>query len=311
MSALQNKSKGYQFKRNIIYCLMILPSLLFSIAFHDVPLAGIVLAFKNYNFQDGIFGSPWCGLDNFKSFFETDMAGRLIGNTLYYSITTLLVVNLFGGIVGALLLYEIKGKYTMKICQTASLLPNFISIIAVSYILYLIIAPDSTGILNTIRNALGYENIDVYNMPNAWRFIIIIISFWQSMGMAALYNYGALLAIDPCLYESASLDGANWFQKARYISFPGMSSMICMTLITQSANILNSSMGPYYLSLGDANGSLGKAIDVIAIFTYQNRAGAGVGRAAAIGLFTSVIGSTLVIVSNLIIKKIDEEKSMF
>ncbi len=311
MASVNKKSKGYRTRQNFIYILMILPSLAMSILFHDVPMAGIVLAFKNYNFRDGIWGSPWCGMDNFKTFFETDMATRLIGNTMFFSIAGLLVVNILSGIIGALLMYEIRGRKTMKVCQTSTLLPNFISAVAISYILYLIIAPDNTGILNTVRRAFGYEPIDVYNMPQYWRFIIIAVSIWQHAGMAALYNYGALLAVDPSLYEAAILDGANWWQRTRYVSLPGMSSMICMTIITQSANILNSSLMNYYLTMGDKNGSLGATTDVIATYVFLNKDGSGMGSAAAIGLFTSLVGSTLVIISNLIIKKIDENKSMF
>ncbi len=300
-----------KFKRNFIYILMILPAFIMSVMFHDVPMSGIILAFKNYNFKDGIYNSPWCGLDNFKVFFETDMAGRLIGNTVFYSVAGLLIVNILSGIIGALLLYEIRGKNAMKVCQTATLLPNFISIVAVSYILYLIIAPDSTGILNTVRNFFGMENIDIYNQPKYWRYIIIAVNLWLNAGMAALYNYGALLAIDPSLYEAATLDGANWWQRTIHVSLPGMSSMICMTIITQSANIMNSSLMNYYLTKGDAAGSLGAVTDVIATFTYVNKTGSGMGSAAAIGLFTSAVGAILVIVSNIIIKKIDPEKSLF
>ncbi len=308
---LKERTKGYRFRLNLTYILMLLPALIMSILFHDVPMAGIIMAFKNYNYREGIFGSPWCGLENFKTFFETDIAGRLIGNTMFYSIAGLLIVNIAAGVLGALLLYEIRGKYTMKVCQTATLLPNFISIIAVTYMLYLVIAPDSTGILNMIRNKLGMENIDMYNMPQYWRAIPVLAGLWMNAGMAALYNYGALLAVNPSLYEAATLDGANWWQRTIHVSLPGMSSMICMTIITQCANIMASSLMQYHLTMGDKAGSLGVVTDVIATFTYLNREGSGIGSAAAIGLFTSAVGAVLVILSNLIIKKIEPEKAMF
>ncbi len=303
------RTKGYRFRRNLIYTLMVLPAFIMSVMFHDIPMPGMILAFKNYTYRDGIFGSEWCGWDNFRYFFESDQLVRLFRNTVFFSIGSLLLVNLASGIIGALLLFEIRRKKHMKICQTSMLLPNFISIMAVTYIVFLVLNPTQTGIINSIRQSMGLELIDFYNEPGYWRPIILGVSLWQNMGMAALYDYGALLAIDPALYEAATIDGANWFQRVRYISLPGMSSMICMTLITQAAGILGSSLGPYYLTMN--SGALYETTDVIAAYMYRSITSGSFGASSALSLFLSVFGSVMVITVNLIIKKIDPEKSLF
>ncbi len=303
------KKTGHGTRQQLIYVLMVLPAFLLSFLIHDVPMFGIQLAFRDYTFTDGIWGSEWVGWQNFEFFFQSDQLYRLLRNTIGYSIGSLLLVNLAAGIIGALLMYEIRGKMTMKVCQTSTLLPNFISIIAVSYIVYLILNPTDIGILNSIRRIFGMENIDPYNLPNWWPFIILAIRLWQSAGMAALYNFGAMIAIDPCLYEAATLDGANWWQKTRYVSLPGMAGMICMTLVTQAGGIINSSLMQHYLTM--ESGALLETTDVIAAYVYRGVTGGSYGSTAAIGLFTSVVGSVLVILTNVIIKKIDPDKAIF
>ncbi len=306
------KVNRHIFKQNMIYALMVLPVFVLLIMFHDLPMFGIQIAFRDYTYTGGIWGSEWVGWENFKFFFESNQLSRLLRNTIGYSIASLLMVNLLAGIIGSLLMYEIRSKRVMKVCQTSTLLPNFISVIAVTYILYLILAPSDLGLLNSVRRLFGMPNIDPYNLPNWWPVIIILVRLWQSAGMAALYNFGALIAIDPCLYEAAVLDGANWWQKTRYVSLPGMAGMICMTLITQMGNIMNSSMQQMYLTMDFGSGKLYETADVIATFVYREGIiNKSFGQSAAVGLFTSAVGFTLVIITNLIIKKIDPEKAIF
>ncbi len=305
----KKKRRSNALAKNAVYLVMILPAMVMSIMFHDVPMFGIQLAFKDYTFRGGIFGSKWVGFRNFQYFFETDQLSRLLGNTLFYSISQLLIVNIVAGVIGALLMYEIRKKGTMKLLQTSTMLPNFISVVAVSYILYLILNPTDIGLVNTIRRMFGMGNIDPYNLPKIWPWIILGIRLWQMAGMAALYNFGALIAIDPALYEAAVIDGANWWQKTRYVSMPGMSGMICMTLITQAANLMNSSLQQMYLTMN--SGALLETTDVIAAYVYRGITGGQYGPSSAIGLFTSAVGTVLVIGTNLIIKRIDPEKSLF
>lgn len=303
------QSGHYILKKNIILALMALPAVTFVFMFGTVPLYGIQLAFKDYNYIDGIWGSPWCGFKNFEFYFKSTDALVTLRNTILYSLATLLFVNLLTGIITSLMLYEVRGKVTNKICQTSMLLPNFISVVAVSYIVALIFGSSDFGIINSIRNNLGLESINFYLKPAYWPFIILATRTWQLAGMACLYDYGALLAVDPALYEAAELDGANWFQKIKNVSLPGMSSMLCMTLITQMGSILNS--GLYNMYITQDSGALYSTTYTLDIYVYKALVGNNIGTSAAIGLFKSLVGMILVFTTNTIIKKIDSEKALY
>ena len=308
----QNKlkqSKHYILQRNIILTFMALPALIIIFMFTTVPLYGIQLAFKDYNYLDGIWKSPWCGLKNFEFYFKSVDAWTTMRNTLLYSLATLLFVNVISGVIIALLLYEVRGKYANKLCQTSMLLPSFVSVIAISYIVSIIFGNSDYGIINSIRTNLGLEAIDFYLAPKYWPFIIIGASAWQWAGMAGLYDYGALLAVDPTLYEAAELDGANWFQKVKNISLPAMSSMICMTLITRIGSVLNSGLSNMYLS--NDSGALYSATYTLDYYTFKALTGNNIGTSAAVGLFKSVIGIILVFTANSIVKKIDSNKAIY
>ena len=303
------QDQHYIFKKNLFLALMALPAVILVFMFNTVPLYGIQLAFKDYNYIDGIWGSPWCGFKNFEFYFKSTDAWVTLRNTILYSLATLFFINLLTGIVTALLLYEVRGKVTNKICQTSMLLPNFISVVAVSYIVALIFGSSDYGIINSIRNNMGLESIEFYLKPNYWPFIILFARGWQLAGMACLYDYGALLAVDPVLYEAAELDGANWFQKIKNVSLPAMSSMICMTLITQMGSILNS--GLYNMYITQDSGALYSTTYTLDIYTYKALVGNNIGTSAAIGLFKSAVGFILVLTTNTIIKKINSDKALY
>lgn len=306
---LQKKSKSHRLKRNMIYLLLSLPAITAILLFHYIPLGGIVVAFKDYNYRDGIFGSPWVGFENFKFIFKSVDGFRIFRNTIGYSMSAMVLINLLGGMIVALLLYEVNSRSLNKLYQTSMLIPNFISFTAISFIVYLLLNPE-LGLMNQLLNKFGINNINWYNEPKYWPFILTIVHLWRDIGMASLYYYAALLSIDNCLFEAAELDGAGKLKQIWYVSVPELMPMACMVVISKVGSILASSFDMHYLVTMNS-GALYPTTDVISTYVYRGLIGGNIGSGSAVGLFTSAVGIVLTITTNSIIKKIDPNKAMF
>ncbi len=308
-NTLQKKGTKERSGRYLSYFLLSLPGVLWLLLFHYVPVFGIVLAFKKFNYMDGIFGSQWVGLKNFESFFKSNDWLTVVRNTLGYNIGWALLINVVLGAVVALMLFDITKKAFNKGYQTAMLIPNFISWVAVAYIGYLFLSP-TTGILNTLLTALGLEPVSWYNEPKYWPWILTVFNIWKNVGMASLYYYSALLGIDTALFEAAELDGAGKFQRIWHISVPQLTPMICITLITQMGQAMGGSMDIFY-QLSMNQGALYPATDTIATYLYRGLVGGSVGTTAAVGLLQNVVGLILLITTNTIVKKINSDQALY
>lgn len=306
---LKRSSKKQRLKRDLIYLCLSLPAIIVLLLFHYVPLSGIVIAFKDYNYRDGIFGSSWVGFDNFKFLFKSVDGVRILRNTIGYSLASMFLINLIGGMIVALLLYEVTSKRLNKLYQTSMLIPSFISFTAITYIVYLLLNPE-LGLLNQILNSFNIESVNWYNEAKYWPIILMIVHIWRDIGMAALYYYAALLSIDKSLFEAAELDGAGKWKQIWYVSVPELLPMASMVVISKMGSILSSSFDLYY-QVPMNSGALYPATDVISTYVYRGLIGGNIGSGSAVGLFQSVVGLVLIIVTNAIIKKIDPNKAMF
>lgn len=309
MNVKGNKKK-IERRRNFRYTLFALPALIYLLLFNYLPMSGIVVAFKDYKHVDGIWGSAWVGLKNFEFFFQSSDAWRILRNTIGYSLAILICLNLVGGMIVAILLYEVRNRFANKFYQTAMLLPDFVSWVVISFIAYLFLNPTNTGILNRLLTSLGLDAINWYNEPKYWPFIIVFFQMWKAVGMAALYYYAALLNVDPSLYEAAVMDGASKFRQIWHISVPELMPMACLVLITQLGGILGGSFDMFY-QLPMNSGALYPTTDVISTYVYRGLTSGTVGVSAAIGLIQGVVGLVLVIITNTIIKKVQPENAMF
>lgn len=296
-------------RKDITFSLMALPALTCLILFHYVPISGIVLAFKEFNYRDGIFGSPWAGLENFRYIFSSDDIWVVLRNTIGYHIAIMLVMNLVGGMLVALLLYEVRSRFANRLYQTAMIIPDFLSWTAISYIALLLLNPES-GILNQLFSAVGLPEVNWYNEPSYWPFIIVIFQLWKAVGMASLYYYAALLNIDYELFEAAELDGAGKFKQMWYISVPEMMPMACIVLITQLGSVLSSSFDMFYQLPMNA-GALYPTTNVLSTYIVRGLQAGNIGTTAAVGLFQGVVGLVLILVTNGIIRKISPQNAMF
>ncbi len=297
-------------KKTIELTILALPALCLIILFHYVAMPGIILAFKNYNFRAGIFGSPWSGLENFKFVFSTPASLIALRNTVLYNLLFIVIGNV-GTITLAVLMNELRSKTALKVYQTAIFLPHFLSWTVVAFIVYALLN-HSYGAINSILTSLGANKIEWYNSPQYWPVILTYSSFWKGFGYGTLLKYAYILAIDPTYYEAAAIDGASRWQIATRITIPCISPIIIIGLLGSLGNIFNADFGLFYLV--PMNSSLiNRVTSVMDTYVYSALIGsADIGMGAAAGLFQSVAGFVLVILSNkLIAKHVGRQSAMY
>jgi len=288
---------------------MILPGFIYAFFYDYLPLFGLVLPFKDYRYNLGIFGSEWCGIDNFKFLFASNTLPMLLKNTLIYNFI-FIFLNITCAVFVALCLNTVRKTKALKAYQVMALMPNFVSWVVISYIVYALLAPD-TGIVNNILIKMGRERISFYSEPKYWPGILMFFNTWKHIGYNGLIYYGTILGIDPVLFEAAEIDGCSEIKKTRYIILPHLKSVIIIITLLGLGGILGSDYGLFYY-LPRNTGMLYPTTDVLT--TYVNRAireGGSLNNASAVSFFTSTVGLFLVVTTNLIVKKIDPKSSLF
>ncbi|MBZ0312600.1 ABC transporter permease subunit [Clostridium butyricum] len=296
-------------RRNKVLILMLLPAILYFLIFSYIPMGGTILAFKNYNFRDGIFVSPWVGLDNFKYFFISGQAWIVTRNTILYNVA-FITVNTILQMGLAILISEIGGKYFKKLTQTAMFLPYFISWVVVGIIAYNMLNLEN-GTINSMIAKIGGEKFNFYGSTFVWPFIMIFVSAWKNVGYGTVLYLAAIMGIDTETYEAAKIDGANIFQRIFKVTIPSLiPTMIILTLLA-IGNIFRGDFQMFYQIIGN-NGPLFNATDVIDTFTFRSLIQSGeVGMSAASCLYQSVFCFITIMISNFLVKKYDKDYSLF
>lgn len=288
------------------HVIMALPAFLILFFIMYVPMAGLVMAFKNFDYSKGIWASPWCGLDNFKFLLASKSTFiTMTRNTLiYYVIFTAL--GTFLNVVLAIAIDQFVFKKAAKTMQTLMIIPVFISYAAVQFIVYAFISTD-TGILN---KTLGM-NIRFYSTASWWPLILTIVKMWNSVGYGSVLYMSVLAGIDTELYEAAEIDGANKWQKIWHITLPALIPMVTVMLLLSVGNIMRSDTGLFY-QVTRNSGVLYPTTQVIdsyvlnAIFKNSN-----FGFTAATSFFQSVVGLLLMLFANGMVRKISPENALF
>lgn len=300
--------EGRHFKKNAPLFLLGLPALFALILVYYVPMFGLVIAFKNYSYDLGIWKSPWAGLKNFEFFFTSEDAFRVTRNTLLLN-GSFIIISFAAAIVVALMLNDLK-KREIKLFQTVLFIPYFISWIVVGYLLYGFLAPNY-GIVNTVLKSFNLAPVDWYSEPAYWPAILIICYLWKNVGYLTIIFYTGILGIDSTYYEAASIDGASRFQQARMITIPLIRPLIILMLILSIGKIFYSDFGLFFFVPREM-GQLLPATDVIDTYVYRSlRVVGDLGMASAAGFYQSIVGFVLVMASNLVIRKIDRENAVF
>lgn len=305
------KKKGLKSSTSLSLQLTILalPGILYYLIFCYLPMGGLVLAFKQYRYDLGIIKSPFIGFENFKFFFATNLWKTVTGNTILYAAASL-ITNVICSVFVAMLLMEVRRKTAIKFYQTSMYLPNFMSWVLVSFIVYLFLNHDA-GILNQIIRHFGGEGIKWYNDPNYWPYILVFTNLWKSIGMNCLIYYAALLGVDREEYKAAEIDGAGKLKQMLYISVPHLVPLVSIMSILAVGNFFRGDFGLFY-NVPRNMGVLYPATDVIDTFIYRGLMKNGdIGMTTAVGLFQSVMGLILVLITNTIANKIEPDNALF
>ena len=299
-------------KKNAVWLGMITIPMLFLIIFRYIPMVGIIIAFKRYNFADGIFGSPWVGLQNFTTFLRSRELVFLFRNTIGYNIVMILA-GMIAAVFVALFLYELKSRAATKVYQTIMITPNFLSIIIVGYITYSFLNPQS-GVFNVILRAIGFEGIDWYNKLWVWPFIIPAVSVWKGVGMSSVMYYAALMGVDASIFEAAEIDGANKWQRYIHVLIPSILPTIVILLVLNLGGVLEGDFGLFYYIPRNV-GKLRPVTEIFSTYTMRLFKGTGLGvdysLSAAISFFQSIVGMILTLAANKASKLIDNELGLF
>ena len=294
-------------KDNATLWLLAIPGVIALLMFNYIPMFGLVIAFKDYVPVKGIFGSEWNGLDNFKFFFTSVDAVRTLRNTIGYSLM-FIVVDVIAGLAVAIALYNLKTRLGRKVYNTVMILPRFLSMVLVAYIVYGLLSLN--GVVNSLLRMMGMETVSFYTEPGYWPVILTIVHIWASVGMNSIMYLANLSSLDTSLVEAARIDGANRWQVIRNIYIPHLYPIISVLIILAIGKIFNGDFGLFYQVPMD-KGTLYPTTDIIATYVYRGLAEGNFAVSAAVGMFQSVAGCIMVVLSNLVVKKISPENSLF
>lgn len=300
--------------KNKALLIMALPATIWFICFSYLPMAGMVIAFKEYRYsRDGflasILNSEWVGFDNFKFLFSTSDAYIITRNTILYN-AVFIVLGLVMAVALAIILSELVNKRLAKWFQTAMFLPHFLSWVIVAYFVYSFLSYDK-GIVNQLLGWLGVDLIQWYNDKTYWPVILVLVFLWKSVGYNSVIYLAGIMGIDRSLYEAAMIDGANKWQQVRSITIPMLTPLMVIMTILAIGKIFYADFGLFYQVPRDS-GTLYAVTNVIDTYVYRGLKVTGeIGMSAAAGLYQSVVGFVLVIISNMIVRKIDKDNALF
>ena len=284
-----------------------LPGFIYLIANNYLPMFGILIAFKKINFSVGIFQSPWCSFDNFEYLFKTKDAFIMIRNTILYNVVWILL-GLVIAVFIAICMAEISSRKAAKVIQPVICFPSMVSAVILSFIVYAFLSK-TYGYLNT---TIFQDNpINWYASAKYWPIILTIVHFWQSAGQSSIIYMASIGGIDKSLYESARLDGASKLKQIRYITLPMLRPMIILMLLMSIGRIFNSDFGLFYqVPLGQ--GLLSSTTQTIDTYVYRALLELNnVSMSSAASVFQAVIGFVLVLASNLMVRVVDPDNSLF
>ena len=291
--------------------LMALPGMVLLFLFNYLPMFGLIIAFKDYTFSQGILGSDWQSpiLYNFTYLFSSPEVFRatrntLLLNALFISVETLCAVIL------AIALSEMTCRRLRKGFQSMTFLPFFMSWIIVSVFVYGLFGND-TGLVNMILTSLGRERIAWYRHAQYWPWIMLLVFVWKSIGYSSIIYLATITGIDPSYYEAAKIDGASRWQSIRFISIPMLIPTLTILTLLKVGRIMNADFGMFYGIIGD-NSLLFATTDVLDTFIYRNLRKLGdIGMSSAAGLYQSIIGFCTVLFCNHVARRYREEGSLF
>ena len=305
---IKNFLSSRENKKTIQLSILALPAILAIFVFSYIPMAGIFIAFKNINYVDGIFHSPWVGFDNFKFFFTSSDAWLVVRNTLGYNIV-FIVVGTVLAVLFAIMLNEVISRRSLKVYQTIFFFPYFFSWIIVAYMVYSFIGP--YGVISSLINKMGFTSFDFYTTTWIWPILLTLINIWKGIGYVSIIFYAGIMGISQEYFEAAAIDGATKFQMIRKITIPLLMPLITIITLLSIGKIFYSDFGLFFFVPREV-GQLFPVTQVIDTYVYRMLKVSGdLGMSSAVGLFQSTMGFIVVLLSNYAVRKVNEENKLF
>lgn len=289
---------------------MLLPTAIVFFINCYIPMFGLFIAFKNINYVDGVMGSPWAGLDNFRFLFATSDAWRVTINTVTYNVV-FIISGLILSVAVAILVNEVRARFASRFYQTVMIMPNFLSMVVISYIVYAFLHPEYGFLVKYVLPLFGHESVNAYMHPQAWPYILWITKMWHSVGIGSVIYLAAITGISEELYEAAVMDGASKWQQIFRITLPLLTPIMVILTILNLGGIFRSDFGLFYHVTLDS-GALRSTTDVIDTYVYRGLIQLNdLGMSSAANFYQSVIGFFLVVGANSLARKLNRDTALF
>lgn len=311
MSNKKKREMGFirELKKNKVLFIMMIPAVVVIIVNNYLPMFGILIAFKDYNYGKGFWASDWVLFDNFKYLFNSNTAYEITRNTLLYNIVFILIAATFAVIL-AIMFHELLNKRASKIYQGVMFLPYFLSWVVISYLVFALFSSD-LGLINTIIKNMGGEPVQWYVDKTYWPIIIIAVNTWKWTGYDSIIYLSTLIGFDKSLYEAAAVDGASRFKQITQIMIPMLKPTIIILSLIKIGRIFYTDFGLFY-NIPRNSGPLYDVTNVMETYVFRALRQTGdIGMASAAGFYQAVIGFAVVMLSNYIVKRFDEDSALF
>lgn len=298
-----------ELKKNKALFSMLIPAVIVTIVFFYLPMSGLVLAFKNYRFDRGVFGSEWNGLDNFRFLFSSGTGWLITKNTIVFNLLNLITSQVLAIII-AIFITEITNKIFKKVTQSIIFLPYFVSWVIVGTFIYALFNYE-TGLINSAISSMGGTAVNFYGMPGVWKYIIMAFNAWKWCGYNSVIYIAAITGVDAETYEAAAIDGATIFKRIWYITIPCIRPTMITMILLQVGRILRGDFEMFYQIIGN-NGQLYNATDVIDTYVFRSLLqNSNIGMTAAASFYQSLLCFGIIMIVNTIVKHIDADYALF
>lgn len=303
------KNFGRELKKNKVLFLMTLPIIVYFFIFSYMVMPGVYIAFVNYNYSQGMFGSQFVGMDNFKFLAMNGDLWRITRNTILYNVVFILLGNIIQIFI-AIMISEVSGKWFKKVSQSVMLLPTFMSAVIIGVFAYNLFSFNQ-GMVNSIFTSLGIAKHDFYSDTGIWKYIIVMFNIWKSTGYGMIIYLATITGISTEIYEAAVIDGANIVQKIKYITIPLVKPTFVMLLLFSLGGIMRGQFDLFYNLVGN-NSLLFPQTDIIDTYVFRSLTGNfNFSLSSAVGFYQSLFGLILVFTVNYIVNRIDSDYALF
>ena len=297
-------------RMNFVLLSMMIPGVIALVVFSYLPMFGIIIALKDINYAKGIIGSPWLGFKNFEFLFKSPDAWTITRNVVLYNIA-FIVLGTVCSVAAAIALDRMRNRRAGRFYQAVMFLPYFLSWIVIASLVFSFLSVDLGFINRRIFTPLGMKEVNWYIEPKVWPFILTLVNLWRYTGYNSVIYLASIAGIDPTYHEAAAVDGATSWQQIRHITLPLLSPVVIILTLLAIGRIFFGDIG-LFLQVPMNMGPLFPTTNVIDTYVYRTLINMGdIGMSSAAGLYQSVVGFALVLVSNLVVRRIDPDKSLF